>query len=73
MYSASFSPFSRIDASLNANLCMRQPVPFGNSNDTERKDFEELGNKIISPLILTLPKHKGKYTIDADACYKQMG
>lgn len=58
---------------MNANFWKGEPASFHNLNETERKAFEELNNQLISPPVMALPKPKGKYTIDTDACDEQVG
>ena len=65
--------FARIAAPLNRKLRKGEPTVFGPLNEEEMGALEELKKRLIEPPILTLPRRDGRYTVDTDACDKQVG
>jgi len=65
--------FARIAAPLNAKLRKGEPVSFGPFNDKEQEAFDTLKMRLISPPVIALPRGTGKYTVDTDACDRQVG
>ena len=65
--------FARFATPLNRKLEKDQPTKFGDLTDEEREDFEELKRRLTSLQILALPKQKGYYKLDTDACDHQVG
>lgn len=50
-----------------------EPVHFRQLSNEERDAMKQLQIKLISPPVLALPKLTRKYTVDTDACDRQVG
>ena len=65
--------FARIASPLNAKTSKKQPYRIGTLSDEEFGSFRELKRLLMNPPILGLPRLGYKYTLDTDACDKQVG
>lgn len=64
--------FARISSPLNAKLRKGEPSSFGDLDEKETEAFNILRDKLISPPVLALPNATGRYTVDTDACDRQV-
>ena len=55
------------------NLNKGKPIKWDSLTDEEMKTFKTLKDKIVNPLILTLPKANRPLILDTDACDHQLG
>lgn len=65
--------FARIAEPLNRKLRKDEPTKFDSLTTEETEAFETLKSKLVEPPVLALPRGKGRYTVDTDACNEQVG
>lgn len=65
--------FVRAAAPLNQNLRKDQPSDFGDMGEDELSALASLQKSLTTPLVLVLPRTKGKLTFDTDACDSLIG
>ena len=65
--------FARIASPLNAKTSKKQPYHIGSLFDEEFESFRELNRLLMDPSILGLPRLGYRFTLDTDACDKQVG
>jgi len=65
--------FARVSAPLNDKLRKGEPARFAGLTDEETTAFDRLKDLLTSPPILALPRADGHFTLDTDACDRQVG
>lgn len=66
------SNFSRITLSLSNHLRKSQGKELGSLSEENVGAVEAREQKLFSPLVLNMPKSGRKYTLDIDACDRQL-
>lgn len=65
--------FARVTSRLSRFLSKPLAKDIGAGEEDEFLALDGRKEKLISPLVLSLPGYNGQYTLDVDACNKQIG
>lgn len=66
------SNFARIASAISERLKKTEDKELGPFNEEELDPLETVKEKLILPAVFTLPKRNGEYTLDTDACDRQV-
>lgn len=64
--------FAGREATFKEKLQKDQPILFVPLREKEKDSMKELKKRLIPPSVLLLPLSERKYTVDTDACDKQI-
>lgn len=68
-----FPNFSRIYAPLNMKVRKEQPTNFNVLSPEQKKELFTMKERLVKTPLLALPKSNRKFTVDTEACDRQVG